>query len=180
MKSNMSYDSNVHHRRSIRLKEYDYSQYGYYFVTFCVQNHMEYFGVIENGQMVLNQYGKIVEKCWNELPNHYGNCGLDEYIIMPNHFHGILILDENPNGQCRGGVTPPLQNQTLGQTVGFFKYRTTKLINEICNTPGKQLWQRNYYEHIIRNENELFNIRRYIQNNPLEWYLDQNVVNNLW
>ena len=180
----MFYDPDIHHRRSIRLKEYDYSQDGHYFVTICVQNHVEYFGVVENGEMILNQFGKIVEKCWNELPDHYGNCELDEYVIMPNHFHGILIINGCSNvgaihelplhgKNCRRKMLIPL-------IVGQFKMRSSKLINQIRGTPGKQLWQRNYYERVIRDEKELFNTKRYIRNNPLEWYLDQKIVNNLW
>ena len=88
----MKYNPQIHHRRSIRLQDYDYSSEGAYFVTMCTQNRECLFGEIVNGQMILNEYGKIVEQCWNDLPNHYDNIALDAYVIMPDHFHGIIFI----------------------------------------------------------------------------------------
>ncbi|MDO8126351.1 MAG: hypothetical protein Q6359_03900 [Candidatus Brocadiales bacterium] len=132
---------------------------------------------MENGSMVLNEIGQMVRKAWTELPTHYMGVDIDEFVIMPNHLHGIIILTDN----CRGGVTPPyyvgeatspLRKPTLGQIVAHFKYRTTKSINQISNTPGNHIWQRNYYEHVVRNEDDLNEIREYVINNPLKWELD--------
>jgi REP element-mobilizing transposase RayT len=122
-----------------------------------------------DGEMRLNEIGKIVEKCWEEIPRHFMDVELDEYVIMPNHFHGIIILNE----QCRGEVTSPLQKPTLGKVIAYFKYQSTKLINEIHAAPGNRFWQRSYYEHIIRSDKELNNIREYIVNNPMQWNVDE-------
>jgi REP element-mobilizing transposase RayT len=185
----MKYNPEIHHRRSIRLKDYDYSQAGAYFVTVCTQNRECLFGDITNASMQLNNYGEVVTKCWNDLSNHFPRIILDAFVVMPNHVHGIVVILEN---YCRGevsspilkpdeiktiekgGVTPPLQKHTLGQIVAYFKYQTTKHINQIRNTPGLPLWQRNYYEHIIRNEDELNRIGEYIINNPMQWADDEN------
>ena len=110
----------------------------------------------------------IVEKEWLMTEKMRSNIRIDKYIVMPNHFHGIIII----NADCRGGVTPPLRKYTLGQIVAYFKYQTTKQINQTRGTPGISLWQRNYYEHIIRNEKELDNICRYIEGNPVLWEYD--------
>ena len=95
----MKYNSHIHHRRSIRLKGYDYSQNGVYFVTICVQNRECLFGKIKNGEMILNNAGKMIEKYWHQIPEHYPNVILDVFVIMPNHVHGILIIDNGNNGK---------------------------------------------------------------------------------
>ncbi|OGI20681.1 MAG: hypothetical protein A3B68_09050 [Candidatus Melainabacteria bacterium RIFCSPHIGHO2_02_FULL_34_12] len=182
MESN--YNPAIHHRRSIRLKEFNYSQNGYYFITICTKNRECYLGKIINKKMTLSNEGKIVLQYWNELPNHFSNVGLDEYVIMPNHLHGIIVIEndlnnDNRNAQCRGGVTPPLQHYTLGQIIAYLKYQTTKTINQFYKTPGKPFWQRNYYEHIIRNESELTRIHEYIRNNPIQWEFDRNNRKNI-
>ena len=168
-----------HHRRSIRLKDYDYSQAGAYFVTICAKDKKYLFGNIISDKMELSEIGKIINRFWIEIPNHFSNVHLDEYIIMPNHLHGIVMIDIN----CRGGVTPPhikgrgtlplQQKRPLGHIIGYFKYQSTKYINKIYGLPGRAIWQRNYYEHIIRNENELNHIREYILYNPLQWQFDR-------
>jgi REP element-mobilizing transposase RayT len=199
----MKYNPDIHHRRSIRLQGYDYSQNGAYFVTLCTQNRECLFGEIVNGEMILNEYGKIVEQCWNDLPNHYDNIELDSYVIMPNHFHGIIIitdtvnnvdnvdnvgaihelplhelpLHESPIHELPLHKTPiqsPQQRRKmlLPKIIGRFKMNSAKQINQIRNSSGVPVWQRNYYEHIIRNEKSLEDIRNYIINNPLEWYYD--------
>ncbi|HEX9911674.1 MAG TPA: transposase [candidate division Zixibacteria bacterium] len=164
---------------SIRLKDYDYSQNGAYFVTVCARNHESFFGNVFREEIVLNKYGKIVNQLWNELPNHFFNIESGWFMVMPNHIHGVIVI----NNECRGGVTPPmgesafggspLQIPKLGQIIAYFKYQTTKIINKIRSTPGLQLWQRNYYKHVVRNEDELNKIRYYIQTNPLKWHLDR-------
>jgi putative transposase len=188
----MSFNPEIHHRQSIRLKDYDYSQAGAYFVTVCTQKRICLFGETENGQMRLNDAGHMVQKIWNELPEKYPGIETDEFIVMPNHIHGIILINNcrgevaspvpsvtpDPNKPNtletgEGGETPPLRKITLGQVVAYFKYQSTKQINTIRNTPGGPLWQRNYYEHIIRNEPELHNIREYIRYNPLKWDEDE-------
>ncbi len=164
-----------HHRRSIRLKRHDYSRAGTYFVTTCTQNRQCLFGDIVDGKMVLNQYGQIVDMVWNDLPNHYPHTQLDIYCIMPNHFHGIVILTDTV-----GAIHElPLQmsqqqrrNMLLPKLIGRFKMLSSKQTNQSRNTPGKKLWQRNYYEHIIRDEKNYYRICEYIINNPLKWELD--------
>ena len=159
----MKYNPQIHHRRSIRLKDYDYSQCGAYFINVCTKNRECYF---EKYPGLKN----IVKTEWENIPNQYSHIELDEYVIMPDHFHGIIIIND-----CRGGVTPPLHGKlTLGQIVAYFKYQSTKLINNIRGTPGVPFWQRNYYEHIIRNEKALYRIRQYIKNNPLEHLYKKN------
>lgn len=168
----MTYNPEIHHRRSIRLKGFDYSRPGEYFVTICTQNRICLFGDVINGTMVLNKYGKIVEKCWFDLPNHYNNVKLNEYIIMPNHFHGIIsmvgvgfkptpTMDEHI-GKCHG----------LSEIVRALKTFSARQINEIKNSPGVPVWQRNYYEHIIRDDDSYYRISAYIKNNPVNWEKD--------
>ncbi|MDR2911066.1 MAG: hypothetical protein LBV47_06855, partial [Bacteroidales bacterium] len=148
------YNPNLHHRRSIRLHRYDYSQEGLYFVTVCTQNRTCLFGEITAGEMRLNETGRIVENEWIKLPERFNNVVLDIFQIMPNHFHGILqivgagsarpeINDSDTDNNRAGEPRPYVP--ALGNMIAYFKYQTTKQID----LPVK-LWQRNYYEHIIR------------------------------
>ena len=191
----MQYDPDKHHRRSIRLKGYDYRRSGFYFVTICCYQRQCLFGDIVNGKMQLNQYGEIVSETYQWLSQRYLYINLDEWIIMPNHFHGIMVLIDKP---CRGSsrtaptmtrndvvltnqnlpINPELKRKPLGRLIGAFKTVSTKKINLIRNAPGTPIWQRNYYEHIIRNQESLNKIREYIINNPLSWELDQLHPNN--
>lgn len=172
-------------RKSIRLPEYDYSKNGWYFVTICSQNRELYF---KN-----NNVKQIIDNQWQKLKNKFDYIDLDEYVIMPNHLHGIVIITHRccrggvSTPICKGEVTSPLQNgvisplqkPTLGQIIAYFKYQSTKYINIVLkNPPGQQLWQRNYYEHIIRNEKSLQQIREYIQLNPSKWEEDKNNPKN--
>jgi REP element-mobilizing transposase RayT len=159
-----------HRRKSIRLIEYDYSQPGNYFVTVCTKNHECIFGTILNGKMNLNEEGIIVDSCWNGIHEHFSNVELDEYVVMPNHFHGIITICECDG---RGEVTSPLPMPTLGQIIAYFKYQSTKLINELHNTPGIKCWKRSYYDRIIRDEKGLITIRDYIANNIVTWASDR-------
>lgn len=186
----MTYNPEFHHRRSIRLKEYDYSQTGAYFVTVCTWNRECLFGEIKNGETILNEFSEIAMKYWDDLPNYYPNAQLDEFIVMPNHIHGVVSLS-NVGAQFiapfrkttagNNGINPDVMNHasTIGKIVRAFKARCTHAINKIRNSPGIPLWQRNYYEHIIRDENELTHIREYIINNPLQWAEDENNPNNI-
>jgi len=162
-------------RKSIRLKEYDYSQPGEYFITICTYKHKCIFGDIINEEMRLSEEGEIVQRCLNEIPYYYPNIELDTYVIMPNHIHCIINLIE-PVGAIHESPLQMTQNQRrimqLSKIVGRFKMTSAKKINIINNTGGVPVWQRNFYEHIIRNETDLINTRDYIINNPLKWFFD--------
>ena len=159
-----------HHRRSIRLKNYDYSSAGAYFITICAYNKECLFGNIVDGKMQLNDAGKIIRTVWDEIPKYYLGIETDTFQIMPNHMHGIIIINEV------GAIHElPLQrrNMILPKIIGRLKMNTAKQINIIRKTPGSSVWQRNYYEHIIRSEESLNRMREYIQNNQLKWGLDE-------
>ena len=178
-------------RKPNRLQHYDYSQPGYYFVTTCTQNRKELFGKIVDGQMIPNAAGKMVAKTWHELSIFYHGIRTDQFQIMPNHLHGIIIIvgdgpravpNEarfNPNGQPRG-VVPTF---SLSEVVHRFKSLTTRLYIEGVKTKGwepfnAKLWQRSFYDHVIRDDESLDDIRAYIKNNPQNWALDEeNPVN---
>ena len=208
-----NYNPNIHHRRSIRLKGYDYSQAGMYFVTVCAHvgagsarpddngrndngraGSARPFGNVINGEMVLNEYGKIIANEWQQLNIKYPCVALHEYVVMPNHFHGIVEITANvgagfarPDDDGRAntarsddvnGRADPARSDdvngradpapTLGNIMGYFKFQTTKKIN----LPVK-LWQRGYYEIIIRNEKSYQYIANYIINNPAKWENDK-------
>jgi REP element-mobilizing transposase RayT len=167
----MKYNPDIHHRRSIRLKGYDYSQAGAYFVTICTQNRECLFGDVLNGEMVLNDAGKIVADEWMRTGEIRDEIELDEWVVMPNHFHGIVMIrrGDRPVAPTLPGPRP----KSIGSLMSGFKSAVTKRINDIRNSPGAKIWQRNYYEHIICNENELNSIREYIVNNPLKWEFDR-------
>lgn len=179
----MSYNPEVHHRRSIRLRDFDYSRAGAYFVTICAWQRGCLFGEVADGVMRLNDAGRIVDESWQRITTHFAGVGIDQYVIMPNHFHGIVSivgagsprpdLPQNVN-EILGGETPPLRLVTLGQIVGYFKYQSTKRINQSRNTPGEPVWQRNYYERVIRDESEWHTMGQYIIDNPLKWADDEN------
>jgi len=171
-----------HHRRSIRLKDYDYSKPGAYFVTICSQNRECLFGRIVDGKMRLNKTGKMIQTIWNELPQNYPGVDIDAFVVMPNHVHGIIVLTPVGAGPCAcpeggqpQGVAPTI---SLPDVVHRFKSLTTTLYrkNLIQNNARSftiRLWQRNYYKHIIRNEEKLNLVREYILNNPLQWQYDK-------
>lgn len=161
-------------RRSIRLKGYDYSTPGMYFVTVCTQKRLCLFGDVFNGKMHLNDAGKMVHTAWNQLSVVFPGVVIDEFVVMPNHIHGIIVLywGNNHKGNHKGCP----YSITLGDIVGAFKSYTT--FQYILGVKTQQwppfptrLWQRNYYEHIIRNPQSLNRIRQYILHNPLRWYL---------
>jgi putative transposase len=166
------------HRRLTRLKEYDYSQPGGYFITICTKERECLFGEIENDQMKVNNYGQIVQLSWLDLPQHYSNVQLDSFVIMPNHIHGIIFLEDVGAGLKPAPTVFKDKRYPLSEIVRAFKTFSSKGINKLRNMPGKSVWQRNYYEHVIRRDESLEKIREYIENNPLRWALDQeNPVN---
>ncbi len=165
----------LHQRKIIRLKEYDYSQSGEYFVTICTHHHECMLGEIAGEIIRLNEYGNIVEECWRNIPNHFENVTLDAFVVMPNHIHGIIVLNESV-GAIHESPLHMTQRQrrimTIPKIIGRFKMLTAKEINLMKNTPGYPVWQRNYYDRITRNDTELNNIRDYIVHNPLKWLSD--------
>jgi REP element-mobilizing transposase RayT len=146
---------------SSRLKVWNYSQPWWYYVTINTKDHAEYFGKVENGKMKINDLGKIVESCWEEIPNHFESVELDYYMIMPNHVHGIIIINPIVETPDRASLRQP----TLGIIINQFKGS----VKRWANKNGYQYfsWQTRFYDRIIRNENELYNVRKYIYNNPL-------------
>ncbi len=179
----MTYDPKKHHRRSIRSKEYDYSQTGAYFITICAYNKECIFGEIIDGKMVLNELGKIAWNEWNKTALIRKNMKIDEYIVMPNHLHGVIIITDDCRGTLQRAPTferfsKPVSN-SMPTIIRLFKSTTTKQINKLRRTPGLPVWQRNYYEHIIRNEDELNQIREYTVNNLIKWALDKENPRNV-
>lgn len=167
-------------RRHLRLKEYDYRQTGAYFVTICTSQRACIFGKITDGRMELNDFGQIVLHCWQHLPDHFPKTTLDAFVIMPNHVHGIIFMtDDYPVGarhasplQQQQHTSPTSQRPSLGTLVGSFKSASTRQIRTCAGLPDFPVWQRNYYEHIIRHDESLARIQEYIVNNPLSWHLD--------
>ena len=200
----MTYHPDIHHRRSIRLKDYDYSDAGAYFVTVCAWRKENMFGKISEGKISYSDVGEIISHIWRNLPDRFASIELDEFVIMPNHIHGIIVLnvgaglalpgtrpDSPPSRTCeikpkRKGAasSAPTKNNltnpdainhapTLGDIMRTFKSVSTIAVNRHFDRRGYPLWQRNYYEHIIRNESELHPIREYIRYNPLKWDEDE-------
>jgi REP element-mobilizing transposase RayT len=219
----MAYDPEIHHRKSIRLRGYDYSAPGRYFVTICAQEKACLFGGIASGQIELNDYGRIVENVWKDLPLHFPLVELDRFVVMPNHFHAIVVIVDprakrvgagfprpdsersetgvgagfpRPDSErsetgvgagfprpmspvlSRGGENPPLR--ALGDVIRWFKYESTKRINELRSMAGRRIWQRNYYEHIILSDKSYWRIREYIANNPKNWVKDKLHPDSNW
>lgn len=167
----------VHNRKSVRLPEYDYAQAGAYFVTVCAFKHACIFGEIVNGEIKLNNMGAFVAEEWIKTGSIRSEILLDEWVIMPNHFHAIVVIIDGLEKHCRherAYCHTPLRSpsKNLGAMVRGFKAAATKRINQWRKTPAMPVWQRNYYEHIIRNEDDLHQIREYIQSNPQQWELD--------
>jgi putative transposase len=172
-----------HHRRSIRLREYDYSQPGSYFITVCTSDKAPLFGEIIEGEMVLNDFGKIVEKEILKTESFRNNIEIDKYVIMPNHVHLIIVIWPSRTGTARRAPTverfgKPIRN-SIPTIVRSLKSAITRQINILRHISNHSIWQRNYYEHIVRNEGELNKIRCYIINNPPKWEFDQENCNGL-
>ncbi|MDI9312402.1 MAG: hypothetical protein QM535_19485 [Limnohabitans sp.] len=221
MNDKPKFNPQLHHRRSIRLPEYDYSQSGLYFITICCHSRECIFGKIENNKMILNEYGTIAYNEWIKLTERFSNFELDVFQIMPNHMHGIIALNDvgagftpapnndeiygqSPNGQPEINTGQPqglpLQitdndnratlavAPTIGDIVGAYKslvankclkiWKTKWVGSNPVPTMGK-LWQRNYYEHIIRNEKSYLTISKYIINNPAKWQEDKFYKNGI-
>jgi len=170
----------LHRNGSIRLSDYDYSRNGFYFVTICVKPREHYFGNIIQSEMTYTNFGKIAKQFWEKIPKHFPFVMLDEFIVMPDHVHGIIVIDK-PNvdarydgfvGAChgmrlRGNIFSKPKRGSLWTIINHFKGSVTRWANQ-NNIPFA--WQPRYYERIIRNERELNNVRRYIRNNPRMWH----------
>jgi len=173
---------NKYHIESTRLKEWDYSSSGYYFVMICTKNRECFFGNIVDGKMELSEIGEIAKQCWLEIPQHFQDVKLDEFVIMPNHVHGIIIIN-NRNVETRHGVSLQKQNSNTNQFSKPVSGSLSTIINQYkstvmrwCRKDGYDnfAWQSRFYEHIIRNGKSLQKIREYISNNPLKWDIDEN------
>lgn len=195
------YNPATHHRRSIRLRGYDYSQAGAYFITICTHNRECLFGAVGAGSkpahpsikpaqfatphptqspnlMVLNEYGEIVKDTWEDLINHVDGIELDAFVIMPNHVHGIIVIIRAGLVQDGAGLEPaPTGKRTLPEIVRQLKTFSARRINKKRGAQGLPVWQRNYYEHAIRDDDDLTRIHGYIANNPINWLSDENYLN---
>ncbi len=180
----MGYNPEIHHRRSIRLQHYDYATPGLYFVTLCTQHRECWLGTIVDGKFDPTDDGRIAIAAWQSLPQRFPNIRLDAFVAMPNHVHGILEMvnklprsgreegqEEIVVGAGRGDPAPTVMG--LGNVVAYFKYQTTKTINQKSGQAGRRIWQRNYWERVVRNDNELTNFRNYIATNPQCWNHDR-------
>ena len=172
-------DAPKRQRRSIRLQGYDYTRQGAYFVTICTRNRECLLGDIVEGRMHLSEAGRLAQAVWEDLPHHYPHVQIDVWVIMPNHMHGIIILTEATVGAgLKPAPTVPTRHEPapttatrhgLSEIVRAFKTFSARRINALHNTVGTPFWQRNYYEHVIRDESALDRIRQYIVDNPARW-----------
>ena len=196
-------DSTPRHRRSLRLREYDYSQSGAYFITVCTRNRECMLGYVSDGEMVLNDAGRIVAEEWMRSAGIRNEIELDAFVVMPNHVHGIIIINRTGDrpvartseptpacgpkpksvgtgNHCKGvwpyAPTGTLRSpsRTVGALVRAFKSACTIRINDMRDARGTSIWLRNYYEHVIRGEDDLIDIRQYILGNPVRWADDEN------
>jgi REP element-mobilizing transposase RayT len=151
-------------RKAIRLQERDYRRPGGYFLTICTYQRLFLFGEMLDGAMTLSATGALVQSTWKSLAEHFPSISADSLVVMPNHLHGIVWLK-----QAQGGQRLP----TLGQVVAYLKYQVTKEANRLQGEPGGSVWQRNYYERVIRDDGELDRVRQYISNNPANWRDDE-------
>jgi REP element-mobilizing transposase RayT len=179
----MPFNPEIHHRHSIRLRDYDYSNAGAYFVTICAFQRECFFGEIYDGNFIGNEAGKITKDTWMDIPQRFSTVSLDEFVVMPNHFHGILLFadvsDTSGNGEeiksdAAGRMGAASGAPTLGNVVRAFKSISAIAVNKTTGRKGTPLWQRNYYERVIRNEQELEALRLYISANPAQWENDEN------
>lgn len=173
--NDVNFDPDKHHRRSIRLKSYDYSRAGAYFVTICIKDRECLFGEVIDGNMQLNDTGRAVQAEWVRLPERFQSVDLDDFVIMPNHLHCIIHVGAGlaPPGRGAENKGAASSAPTLGDILRAFKSISAIAVNRLLGRSGRSLWQRNYYEHIVRSENELACIREYIANNPAQWALDR-------
>ena len=168
----MPVSENSPQRKPIRLKEFDYSAPGAYFVTMVMHDRKELLGTVENGQMILSTEGNMVRQAWFELPRHYTNVSLDEedFVVMPNHVHGIIVLSDITSSDRL------LSGCALTEIIRAFKAFSARRINLHRGISGVPVWQRSFYEHVLRDEEEWDRARKYILQNPRNWQDDQENV----
>ncbi len=179
---------------SVRLKNWDYSSDGAYFITICTQDREHFFGNVVDGQMILSEIGQIADKFWKQIPDHFPFVILDEFMVMPNHMHGILFIDKNNDknvetpklGVSTGTIknknphhNPQWKSGCLGSTINQYK-RICTIHIKTKNLDPNFAWQPRFYDHIIRDEKSLNRIREYIQMNPKNWETDRNNSENLY
>ena len=187
MDNKIRYNPEIHHRRSIRLKGYDYSTGALYFITFCCDKRQHLFCEIEHDEMILSDAGVIAHQCWHGIPQHFPNAVLHEYVVMPNHVHGIIELLPSSVSLCSDKKSlQPFSNDEKSYQIHEFQKMIPRSIASIikgykigvtkwfrANTEVHTVWQRNYYDHIIRNEQSYQTISEYIRNNPARWEQDK-------
>jgi putative transposase len=159
----VKYNPDFHHRQSIRLQGYDYTKAGAYFITICTHHRAYLFGEIDSGIMELNALGNIAQSHWQKLSQHHANIIVDEFIVMPDHLHGIIMIVES-------SIDHP---QPISEIIRGFKTFSARAINKTRGLRGIPVWQRNYYDRIIRDELEIDRVRQYIINNPQKWDTDK-------
>ncbi|MCU0607959.1 MAG: transposase [Candidatus Edwardsbacteria bacterium] len=167
-------------RRTVRLPGYDYASQGAYFVTVCTRDRECALGKIASGILSLSRFGEIARSCWEGLPRHYSGIELGAFIVMPNHVHGIIVITgditvKRNNDTVGAGLKPAptvVKRHALPEIIRAFKTFSARGINLARDTPGRPFWQRNYYEHVIRNGEEYDRIRQYILENPSNWPRD--------
>lgn len=176
----MAYNPKRHHRRSIRLPGYDYTQPGAYYITICTYQRQSWFGDVVNGEMHCNRLGYITHRFWQALPRRFPHIQLDAFVVMPNHLHGILIITDEGKDTAKRYFCTSKKEQfgkpvpgSIPTVVRSFKSAVTQRINLMRRSPIPPIWQRNYHENIIRVEQDLERIRHYIINNPRQWASDE-------
>ncbi len=185
---------------STRLPNHDYTANGWYFLTICTKDRLHHFGQVISGQMELTEIGEIAQKFWLEIPNHFAHIHIDAYVIMPNHIHGIIVIDKpSPDNHIETGIDVetrnfaslqqqktmdksnkfgPLKSGSLQAIIHSYKSAITRWCRQ--NNHDNFAWQPRFYEHIIRADGSLDRIRKYIINNPVKWEQDKNNTHNLW
>ena len=173
----MDYEPALPRRRSLRLQGYDYAKAGAYFVTVATENRLCLFGEVAGGKMRLNEAGRLVDDAWQWLERRYPSVILDEYVVMPNHLHGVLAITDEGGGTGDSRIAPTgdrsgVGRKALGSLIGAFKTVATKRVNVERGAPGRRLWQRNFHDRVVRSEEDMDRIRAYVRDNPLRWELD--------
>jgi len=160
-------------RKSSRLEGYDYASSGMYYVTICTKDNRYLFGEVRKGRVWLSEEGRVVRDCWENIPEHFEHVSIDDFVVMPNHMHGIVVIKNAGARHASPVRSCSIASGSLGAVIGSFKSAATKRVNDLRGMPGGEVWHRNYYDHIIRNENDLNRIREYIRNNPMNWAHDK-------
>jgi REP-associated tyrosine transposase len=177
-------DSQLPDRRSTRWRGYDYSSRGIYFVTICAFKRRAIFGSISSGALVPSLAGRIASEIWFDLPNHHVGLELDAFVVMPNHVHGILLLcspksagaiqkAEGGDAVVGAGLRPARRGANLSEIIRAFKTFSALKINSVRGTKGQEVWQRSYFERVVRDGKEMEKVQRYIGENPMRWEFDR-------